>query len=94
MLRSTRNEFFIGFTLSAILSLFANFALLIRRYDLMMDSKLPGSSYAIEKYELWFSVLWFFTTPFRYFARPLWPTNSFRRRLNILVINAGINRNG
>lgn len=41
-----------------------------------------------------FSVLWFFTTPFRYFARPLWPTNSFRRRLNILVINAGINRNG
>ena len=94
MLRSTRNEFFIGFTLSVILSLFANFALLIRRYDLMMDSKLPGSSYAIEKYELWFSVLWFFTTPFRYFARPLWPTNSFRRRLNILVINAGINRNG
>lgn len=41
-----------------------------------------------------FSVLWFFTTSFRYFARPLWPTNSFRRRLNILVINAGINRNG
>ena len=33
-------------------------------------------------------------TSFRYFARPLWPTNSFRRRLNILVINAGINRNG
>ena len=94
MLRSTRNEFFIGFTLSVILSLFANFALLIRRYDLMMDSKLPGSSYAIEKYELWFSVLWFFTTTFRYFARPLWPTNCFRRRLNILVINAGINRNG
>lgn len=23
-----------------------------------------------------------------------WPTNSVRRRLNILVINAGINRNG
>ena len=41
-----------------------------------------------------FSVLWFFTTTFRYFARPLWPTNCFRRRLNILVINAGINRNG
>lgn len=41
-----------------------------------------------------FSVLWFFTTSFRYFARPLWPTNSVRRRLNILVINAGINRNG
>ena len=60
MLRSTRNEFLIGFTLSVILSLFANFALLIRRYDLMMNSKLPGSSYAIEKYELWFSVLWFF----------------------------------
>ena len=40
------------------------------------------------------SVLWFFTTSFRYFARPLWPTNSVRRRFNILVINAGINRNG
>lgn len=59
MLRSTRNEFLIGFTLSVILSLFANFALLIRRYDLMMNSKLPGSSYAIEKYELWFSVYGF-----------------------------------
>ena len=40
------------------------------------------------------SAVWFFTTSFRYFARPLWPTNSVRRRLNILVINAGINRNG
>ena len=72
MLRSTRNEFFIGFTLSVILSLFANFALLIRRYDLMMDSKLPGSSYAIEKYELWFSVLWFFFFSFVLFVLYRW----------------------
>lgn len=41
-----------------------------------------------------FSLSYGFTTTFRYFARPLWPTNCFRRRLNILVINAGINRNG
>lgn len=72
MLRSTRNEFLIGFTLSVILSLFANFALLIRRYDLMMNSKLPGSSYAIEKYELWFSVLWFFFLSFVLFVLYRW----------------------
>ena len=72
MLRSTRNEFLIGFTLSVILSLFANFALLIRRYDLMMNSKLPGSSYAIEKYELWFSVLWFFFFSFVLFVLYRW----------------------
>ena len=45
MLRSTRNEFFIGFTISVILSLFANFTLLIRRYNLMMDSKVAGFSF-------------------------------------------------
>ena len=60
MLRSTRNEFFIGFTISVILSLFANFTLLIRRYNLMMDSKVAGFSFEWEKYELWFSVFWFF----------------------------------
>ena len=59
MLRSTRNEFFIGFTISVILSLFANFTLLIRRYNLMMDSKVAGFSFEWEKYELWFSVFWF-----------------------------------
>ena len=42
MLRSTRNEFFIGFTISVILSLFANFTLLIRRYNLMMAQKWPA----------------------------------------------------
>ena len=61
---------------------------------------MAGWRVRIIRYRVWcfafciFSVLWFFTTSFRYFARPLWPTNSVRRRLNILVINAGINRNG
>lgn len=40
MLRLTKNELFIGFTISVILSLFANFTLLMRHYDLMMDSKV------------------------------------------------------
>ena len=72
MLRSTRNEFFIGFTISVILSLFANFTLLIRRYNLMMDSKVAGFSFEWEKYELWFSVFWFFFFSFALFLLYRW----------------------
>ena len=51
MLRSTKNEFLIGFIISVILSLFANFTLLIRRYNLMMDSKVAGFSFEWENRE-------------------------------------------
>ena len=34
MLRTTKNELLIGFTISVILSLFANFALIMQHYEL------------------------------------------------------------
>lgn len=89
MLRSTRNEFFIGFTISVILSLFANFTLLIRRYNLMMDSKVAGFSFEWEKYELWFSVFWFFVFSFALFLLYRWMYrwgNKIFRREEIKVI--------
>jgi hypothetical protein len=89
MLRSTRNEFFIGFTISVILSLFANFTLLIRRYNLMMDSKVAGFSFEWEKYELWFSVFWFFVFSFALFLLYRWVYkwgNKIFRREEIKVI--------
>ena len=41
---------------------------------------------------LHFSVLWFSQLPSGILLDRFWPTNCFGRRLNILVINAGINR--
>lgn len=40
MLRTTKNELLIGFTISVILSLFANFALIMQHYELV--TKLTG----------------------------------------------------
>ena len=60
MLRLTKNELFIGFTISVILSLFANFTLLMRHYDLMMDSKVSVLMCETEKCNFWFSIFWFF----------------------------------
>ena len=89
MLRLTKNELFIGFTISVILSLFANFTLLIRRYNLMMDSKVAGFSFEWEKYELWFSVFWFFFFSFALFLLYRWVYrwgNKIFRREEIKVI--------
>ena len=89
MLRSTKNEFLIGFIISVILSLFANFTLLIRRYNLMMDSKVAGFSFEWEKYELWFSVFWFFVFSFALFLLYRWMYrwgNKIFRREEIKVI--------
>lgn len=72
MWRLTKNELFIGFTLSVILSLFANFTLLMRRYDWMMDTKASDMAWEIEKYDFWFSVCWFLFFSFVLFILYKW----------------------
>lgn len=72
MLRLTKNELFIGFTLSVILSLFANFTLLMRHYDLMIDSKVSVLMCETEKYNFWFSIGWFFFFSFILFILYRW----------------------
>lgn len=72
MLRLTKNELFIGFTISVILSLFANFTLLMRRYDLMVNPPSPDFICEIEKHELWLSIFWFFFFSFVLFVFYRW----------------------
>lgn len=72
MWRLTKNELFIGFTLSVILSLFANFTLLMRRYDWMMDTKASDMAWEIEKYDFWFSICWFLFFSFVLFILYKW----------------------
>ena len=68
----TKNELLIGLTISVILTLFANFALLMRRYDLIMDSKASGITWEIEKYDFWFSIVWFWFFSFVLFILYRW----------------------
>lgn len=68
----TKNELLIGLTISVILTLFANFALLMRRYDLIMDSKASGITWEIEKYDFWFSIVWFWLFSFVLFILYRW----------------------
>lgn len=72
MLRLTKNELFIGFTISVILSLFANFTLLMRRYYLIMDSEASAFICEIEKCNFWFSIFWFFFFSFMLFIFYRW----------------------
>ena len=72
MLRLTKNELFIGFTISVILSLFANFTLLMRQYNLIMSSKTSVSICEIEKCILGFSIFWFFFFSFILFLFYRW----------------------
>ena len=59
MLRTTKNELLIGFTISVILSLFANFALIMQHYELVTNS--PAGDVALKqgKIELCFSIMAF-----------------------------------
>ena len=47
MLRTTKNELLIGFTISVILSLFANFALIMQHYELVTNS--PAGDVALKQ---------------------------------------------
>lgn len=47
MLRTTKNELLIGFTISVILSLFANFALIMQHYELITNS--PAGDVALKQ---------------------------------------------
>lgn len=72
MWRLTKNELLIGGTISVLLSLFANFAWLIRRYDVMTNTKASGITWEIEKYDFWFSIFWFFFFSFVLFIFYRW----------------------
>lgn len=72
MLRLTKNELFIGFTISVILSLFANFTLLMRRYDMAMNVEASIFACAEEKSNFWFSICWFFFFSFLLFIFYRW----------------------
>ena len=89
MLRLTKNELFIGFTISVILSLFANFTLLMRHYDLMMDSKVSVLMCETEKCNFWFSIFWFFFFSFILFIFYRWMYkwgNKFFRGKEVKII--------
>lgn len=69
MKRKTRNELLIGFTLSVLLSLFANLAMMVQRYELIVNGAVyqmgpGGTGYEMENGELWFSLGWFFLFAF------------------------------
>jgi hypothetical protein len=89
MLRITRNELFIGFAMSVILSLFANFALMVQRYGLMINAatyKMAPSepNHEMGKYELLASLGWFFFFSFAIFIIYIllyrWGNRIFRQK--------------
>lgn len=95
MQRSTSNELFIGLTISVILSLITNFALLMQRSRLVMDSEKSAPAYEIENWGLWFSLFWFFFFSFilfiicRWVYR--WGSKIFRNKeLKTLGLAAGV----
>lgn len=44
----------------------------MRRYDLIMDSKASGITWEIEKYDFWFSIVWFWLFSFILFILYRW----------------------
>lgn len=92
MLRLTKNELFIGFTISVILSLFANFTLLMRRYDMAMNLEASIFACAEEKSNFWFSICWFFFFSILLFIFYRWVykwgNKTFQRKELIVMIFA------
>lgn len=90
MLRTTKNELFIGFTISVILSLFANFALIMQHYELITN--LPVGDIAIKqgKIELWFPLLWLFFFSFVLFILYRWIYRLGIRRFHKEVKTLGL----
>lgn len=62
-----KNELLIGITLSALLSLFVNFSLLMRNYERYSSARNPPETFPLEDYFLYFSLLWFFIFAFLLF---------------------------
>ena len=90
MLRTTKNELLIGFTISVILSLFANFALIRQHYELVTNS--PAGDVALKqgKIELWFPLLWLFFFSFVLFILCRWIYRLGIRRFHKEVKTLGL----
>ena len=90
MLRTTKNELLIGFTISVILSLFANFALIMQHYELVTNS--PAGDVALKqgKIELWFPLLWLFFFSFVLFILCRWIYRLGIRRFHKEVKTLGL----
>lgn len=90
MLRTTKNELKVGFTISVILSLFANFALIMQHYELVTNS--PAGDVALKqgKIELWFPLLWLFFFSFVLFILCRWIYRLGIRRFHKEVKTLGL----
>ena len=90
MLRTTKNELLIGFTISVILSLFANFALIMQHYELVTNS--PAGDVALKQgtIELWFPLLWLFFFSFVLFILCRWIYRLGIRRFHKEVKTLGL----
>lgn len=90
MLRTTKNELLIGFTISVILSLFANFALIMQHYELVTNS--PAGDVALKqgKIELCFPLLWLFFFSFVLFILCRWIYRLGIRRFHKEVKTLGL----
>lgn len=90
MLRTTKDELLIGFTISVILSLFANFALIMQHYELVTNS--PAGDVALKqgKIELWFPLLWLFFFSFVLFILCRWIYRLGIRRFHKEVKTLGL----
>ena len=90
MLRTTKNELLIGFTISVILSLFANFALIMQHYELVTNS--PAGDVALKqgKIELWFPLLLLFFVSFVLFILCRWVYRLGIRRFHKEVKTLGL----
>lgn len=67
MLHSRKNDLLIGFIVSALLSLFVNFSMLIRKYDVININKhsaFPAPPEFLNDYFFYFPLLWFFLFAF------------------------------
>lgn len=87
---NNKNELLIGFTISVILSLFANFALIMQHYELVTNS--PAGDVALKqgKIELWFPLLWLFFFSFVLFILCRWIYRLGIRRFHKEVKTLGL----
>lgn len=90
MLRTTKNELLIGFTISVILSLFANFALIMQHYELVTNSLAGDVALKQGKIELWFPLLWLFFFSFVLFILCRWIYRLGIRRFHKEVKTLGL----
>lgn len=90
MLRTTKNELLIGFTISVILSLFANFALIMQHYELVTNS--PAGDVALKQGKIrnWFPLLWLFFFSFVLFILCRWIYRLGIRRFHKEVKTLGL----